>query len=230
MPAVFITGSGTNIGKTFVTAGLIGCFRARNKAVFALKPVVTGFDEASFRESDPAILLQVLGREVTLEAISEIAPWRFRAPLSPDMAADKEGRGLNFSGITGFCRTATAKSEGTLLIEGIGGLMVPLDESHMVLDLIVALGLPVVLVGGTYLGAISHLLCVQEVILNHGLDLRAIVLSETEASPVPQESTLATISNFARRPLFGLSWQNSAGQNQAIFEELADLISTVRPC
>ena len=82
MSAVFITGTGTGVGKTFVAAGLIGYFRRLGQPVAALKPLVSGFDPAAPSGSDPAILLDALGREVNLEELQRVSPWRFRAPLS----------------------------------------------------------------------------------------------------------------------------------------------------
>ena len=152
MTAVFVTGTGTGIGKTFVTTGLIRHFRGCGQMVCALKPVVSGFDPQNPSESDPVRLLEALEREVTPAELERISPWRFRAPLSPDMAARVENRAIDFRRVADYCRAAIAGSGGVLLIEGIGGIMVPLDERHTVLDLMAALGLPLILVGGSYLG------------------------------------------------------------------------------
>ena len=74
------------------------------------------------------------------------------------MAARKEGKAVDFGALVDFCRRAIAACPGTLLIEGIGGVMVPLDEKHTVLDWMAALNIPVVLVAGSYLGSLSHTL------------------------------------------------------------------------
>jgi dethiobiotin synthetase len=156
--AVFITGTGTDVGKTFVAAGLIRYFRGLGQPVAALKPLVSGFDPAAPSGSDPAILLDALGREVKPEEFQRIAPWRFRAPLSPDMAARAENKAIDLQAVVAFCRAAIAGNAGTLLIEGIGGIMVPLDGRHTVLDLMSLLNLPLILVAGSYLGTLSHVL------------------------------------------------------------------------
>jgi dethiobiotin synthetase len=223
--AVFITGTGTGVGKTFVTAGLIGYFRGLGQPVAALKPLVSGFDLAAPSGSDPAVLLEALGREVKPEALQRVSPWRFRAPLSPDMAARAEDRAIDLQAVVDFCRTAIAGNDGALLIEGIGGIMVPLDARHTVLDLMSLLNLPVVLVAGSYLGTLSHVLSAQDVILRHALDLRAIIVSETEGAPVPLDATLATLANFAKAPLLGLRREVPAGQNDRVFQNLAELIA-----
>lgn len=224
MSAVFITGTGTGVGKTFVTAGLIRQLRERKQPVNALKPLVSGFDPKTPLGSDPAILLEALGRKIEPEELETISPWRFRAPLSPDMAARAEGRAIGFRDIIDFCSAAIAANSGTLLIEGIGGIMVPLNQRHTVLDLMVALRLPAILVAGSYLGTLSHTLCAQDVISRHALELRAIVVSETEKSPVPLEATLATLANFTKSPLLGLVRRGPAAHNDAVFRKLTELL------
>ncbi|MGH6836214.1 MAG: dethiobiotin synthase [Methylocella sp.] len=223
MSAVFITGTGTGVGKTFVAAGLIRYFRELGQPVAALKPLVSGFDLAAPAGSDPAILLEALGREVNPEEFKRVSPWRFRAPLSPDMAARVENTAVDFQAVVAFCRAAIAGNDGALLIEGIGGIMVPLDARHMVLDLMLLLNLPLILVAGSYLGTLSHVLSAQDVIVRHALDLRAIVVSESEGAPPPLDATLATLANFAKAPLLGL--RRSARQNDAVFQQLAKLIA-----
>jgi dethiobiotin synthetase len=223
--AVFITGTGTDVGKTFVCAGLIRYFRGLGQSVYALKPIVSGFDPAATSGSDPAVLLEALGREVNPEELNRVSPWRFRAPLSPDMAARAENSAIDLQAVADFCCAAIARDDGALLIEGIGGIMVPLDTRHTVLNLMGLLNLPLILVAGSYLGTLSHVLSAQDVILRHALDLRAIVVSETEGAPVPLDATLTTLANFAKAPLLGLRRQVLARQNDAVFQNLAELIA-----
>jgi dethiobiotin synthetase len=223
--AVFITGTGTGVGKTFVTAGLIGYFRGLGQPVAALKPLVSGFDLAAPSGSDPSVLLEALGREVKPEALKRVSPWHFRAPLSPDMAARAEDRAIDLQAVADFCRAAIARNDGALLIEGIGGIMAPVNARHTVLDLMSLLNLPLILVAGSYLGTLSHVLSAQDVILRHALDLRAIVVSESADAPMPLDATLATLANFAKAPLLGLRRRVPAAQNGAVFQHLAELIA-----
>jgi dethiobiotin synthetase len=103
--------------------------------------------------------------------------------------------------------------------------MVPLDACHTVLDLMIALKEPLILVAGSYLGTLSHVLSAQDVILRHALDLRAIVVSESAGAPPPLDATLATLANFAKAPLLGLLRQVPARQTNAVFQNLAELIA-----
>ena len=199
MSAVFVAGAGTDVGKTFVAGQLIRALIARGVAVDALKPVVSGFDPADWADSDPGQLLAALGRPLTDETLAAISPWRYAAPLSPDMAARLEGRAVDCAAVIGFCRDRIAAQSRTLtLVEGAGGVMSPVDEATTGLDLMAGIGAPVVLVGGSYLGAISHTLTAIEVLCARGLVLKAVVVSESAAAGTPFAETVAAIARLAR--------------------------------
>jgi len=195
MKGAFVTATGTDVGKTFVMAGLIGALRRVGCPVAALKPVATGFNPEILGQSDSAVLLTALGRPATPAGIAAISPWRFRAPLSPDMAARRDGREIDFDSLVAFCR-ASADEEDLVLIEGVGGVMVPLDDRHTVLDWMAALSLPIALVAGTYLGTISHTLTAIDVLIQHRLRVAALFISETQGSSVPLGETAETIARF----------------------------------
>ena len=197
MTTTFITATGTDIGKTFVTAGLIRHIRAAGRTVDAIKPVVSGFDPDAWQESDPAMLLAALGRPITLEEAGRVSPWRFAAPLSPHMAARREGGAIEFQEVVEFCRRSMAARRGVLLIEGIGGIMVPLDDRRTVLDWMSVLRIPIILVAGTYVGTMSHTLTSLEVLVRRNLNVAAVVISESEASAAPLDDTVATLQRFA---------------------------------
>ena len=154
MTGFFITASGTGIGKTFLTTGLLHCYINQGKYAHALKPVLSGCDPETADESDSGLLLAASGQDVTLKNIKAITPWRFAAPLSPDMAARREGKIIDFDAIVHFSREAVNKN-GTVFIEGVGGVAVPLTNTHTVLDWSESIALPTILITGSYLGAIS---------------------------------------------------------------------------
>jgi dethiobiotin synthetase len=195
--AYFITATGTDIGKTFVARGLLRALRAAGRNVAALKPVVSGFDPAEAAGSDSGLLLAALGRPVSPDAIAAISPWRFAAPLAPDMAAAREKRTLDMRELIRFCHAAIEAEPGMLLIEGAGGLMSPVSAEHIMLDWIAALGLPVILVAGSYLGTISHTLTALDVLARRSLKVVAVVVSETAGSPVRLDETRETLARFA---------------------------------
>lgn len=197
MSAYFVTSTGTDIGKTFVTACLIRYLRQSNQPVSALKPIVSGYDSSVVETSDPAVLLSALGRQVTADEIAAIAPWRFRAPVAPDLAAAREGRAIDFEKLISFSRAAINAATGPLFIEGVGGIMVPLDAQRTVLDWMAALDIPLLLVVGGYLGTISHTLTALDVLAQRKLTIAAIVVSESDRDTVELEDTVASIAHFA---------------------------------
>jgi dethiobiotin synthetase len=197
LSAYFVTSTGTDIGKTFVTAGLIRYLRGLGQPVNALKPVVSGYDSSVVETSDPAVLLKALGRQVSADEIAAIAPWRFRAPLSPDTAAAREGRGIDFDQLIAFSRAAIDASTGILFIEGVGGIMVPIDARRTVLDWMAALDISLLLVVGGYLGAMSHTLTALDVLAQRKLKIAAIVVSESERGTVELDDTVSSIARFS---------------------------------
>jgi len=195
--AYFVTSTGTDIGKTFVTAALIRYMRESNQPVSALKPIVSGYDSSVVDTSDPAVLLAALGRPASADEVERIAPWRFRAPLAPDLAAAREGRSVDFDRVVAFSRAAVSNAKGPLFIEGVGGIMVPLAGRRTVLDWMTALDIPLLLIVGGYLGTISHTLTALHVLAQRKLAIIAVVVSETPGSPVPLDETVASIGRFA---------------------------------
>lgn len=212
MRGFFITATGTDIGKTFVTALLIRQLRARGKCVRALKPLLTGYTDDVARESDTGILLDALGLPVNAENIARVTPWRFAAPLAPTMAAEREGRKVDLTEVINFCRAAQQGAEDFLLIEGVGGVMAPLDNQYTVREWTAALRLPAALVTGSYLGAISHTLTALEALQSRDIAIAAIIVSESPASTVPLEETAAAIRDFVKTiPVQILPRQNGLG-------------------
>ena len=195
MSAVFVTGTGTDIGKTFVSCGLIRDARANGRPVDAIKPVVTGFDDAA--NGDPGMLLTALARPVTTEEIARVSPWRFSVPISPHLAAERERRPIDFAQLVEFCEVAIGGARGLMLIEGIGGVMVPLDDRRTVLDLMSVLRIPALLVTGSYVGTLSHTLTALEVLARRNIDIAAIVVNETPGSASSLEETAKTLAHFA---------------------------------
>lgn len=191
---LFVTATGTDVGKTFVTTALTESLRAAGRRVAALKPVATGFDPKHPEASDTGLLLRALGRAMDPDALDDVSPWRFTAPLSPDMAAAREARPIDFDAIVDFCRRP--RDVDVVLIEGIGGVMVPLDARRTVLDLIAALGAPSLLVAGSYLGTLSHTLTAAGMLDARGCALAGVALSESEDQPVPPDETATVLRRF----------------------------------
>jgi dethiobiotin synthetase len=198
--------------------------RGYGQPVEALKPVATGFDAAASASSDPGVLLAALGRSPDPAAIERIAPWRYSAPLSPDMAARREQRPIDFETLVEFCRCAIAIHRGTLLIEGIGGVMVPLDQRHTVLDWMAELRLPVLLVTGSYLGSLSHTLTALDALSHRNLAVTAVVVNETPGSTVPLADTVETLSGFMS-PIVALPRLPAGAEGHPAFAKIAATVT-----
>jgi dethiobiotin synthetase len=196
MTRLFVTATGTDIGKTLVTAMLIHKARALGKSVRVMKPVASGFDEQAPAGSDPAILIEALGKPFDAEMLGQVSPWRFKAPIAAHMAAKREGREVPFGPMVDYSREALNGPEDVVLIEGVGGVMAPLDDDHTVLDWVAALGIPVLLVAGTYVGTISHTLTALGVLRAAGVKVPAIVLNETADAIVSPADQAEAIRRF----------------------------------
>ena len=188
MRTVFVAGAGTDIGKTYVACALIRALRAQGVSVDALKPAVSGFDPAQMQASDSGRLLEALGRPLTPQALPKaldaISPLRFAAPLAPPAAARREGLTLSLEMLLEPCRARLGRPDvEVLLVEGAGGVMSPIAEGATNLDLISALAAPVLLVGGSYLGGISHSLTALETLTARGCETLGLAVSESLDGP-----------------------------------------------
>ena len=199
MVAVFVTASGTDIGKTYVAEALLRQWRQSGRLVAVLKPLLSGYDPADAASSDTGRLLTASGVAITPESIDLVSPWRYAAPLSPDMAAAREGKTVPVDDVIAYCAAAIAEADESgmsLLIEGIGGVMVPLDDTRTVADLIAALGIPAILVGGSYLGSLSHTLTAYEALRARNVTVDSVIISETPDSDVPLDETRDVLARF----------------------------------
>jgi len=206
----FVTATGTDIGKTFITAALARQAKALGKSVAAYKPVMTGFDPAYLDGSDAGILLKALDWPADEKHLARVAPFRFREPLAPSMAARLENRVFPFDDLVAKTGLMLAGPEDVVLIEGIGGVMAPLDGQHAVIDWIAALSVPTLLVAGSYLGALSHTLCALSVLEQRDIPVRAVIVNETPDSPVDLEATADELAHRVKIPLIALR-RNSNG-------------------
>lgn len=195
MQSFFITSSGTDIGKTLVTTTLCWQLKQLGKTVTALKPVITGYHELD-DGSDTALILKSCGITPTPQLMKTVSPWRFTAPLAPNMASGREGQVISLETLVQFCRDHAMLESDVVLVEGVGGVMSPINNQHTALDWMTELGWPAVLVVGSYLGAISHALTALVTLQSRNIMVRALVVSESPDSGVPLDDTVATLEKF----------------------------------
>ncbi len=201
MKALFVAGCGTDIGKTYVTALLVRQLVSAGRKVVALKPLVSGvcdWRDPAFAASDTAILIQAQGLPLSEATIEACSPWRFTAPLSPDMAAAREGRSVKLGEIVDWTRDAIARApkDAMVVIEGVGGAMSPISEDATGLDWLQALGCAALLVTGSYLGAISHTLTTHAAMTARGVDICGVIVNETPGATVDLSETAAALQRF----------------------------------
>lgn len=201
MSVLFVTGAGTDIGKTYVTALAVRQLVAAGRRVVALKPLVSGapdWRDPAFAQSDTAILLAAQGLAIDAARVQACSPWRFTAPLSPDMAAVREGRTLKLDEIIAWTQAAISRAptDAVVVIEGVGGAMSPICEDATGLDWLAALGCPALLVAGSYLGAISHALTTHAAIAGRGVPVAGVIVNETPGSTVDLDDTVAGLQRF----------------------------------
>lgn len=189
----FITATGTDIGKSFITAGLIQQAKSRHVSIAAYKPLISGFDEKNPAISDTGLLLQSLGEPLNKTTLNRLSPWRFRAPLAPSMAARFEGTTIDIEALLTHSRKALSGPEDIILIEGVGGVMVPISANKTVLDWIEALGIPTILVTGSYLGCLSHTLTALRVLQQRQIPIHTLIINESTGSSVALDAVASEL-------------------------------------
>jgi dethiobiotin synthetase len=200
MQGVFITGTGTEVGKTVVAAAIARTAHAAGARVAAFKPAVSGLDEYPLRPEvwdcaaelpDHALLRLASGSS---QGDDEISPYRYGPAVSPHLAAELVGEPIDPDRLRG---SALAATEGCdlLVCEGVGGFLVPLTRDYLVRDFARDLGMPVLIVSTPELGTINHTLLTIEAVRDTGLEVAKVVLNDWPAEPSRLErSNLETIS------------------------------------
>lgn len=214
MKGYFITATGTDIGKTFCTSGLLRAC----PGLKAIKPLLSGYAEGE--ASDSTMLLEAMGQAASPSSINSITPWRFQAPLSPDMAAAREGQVINYDELLAFCQAAIKAAPKGLLVEGAGGAGVPLTATKLTADWIKDLALPALLVSGTYLGSISHCLTTAEFLFKRGISVQAVLLNESLNAPVPTAETKAALERYLSCPILPVRRNAGVEDFAALFNQL----------
>ena len=206
MSVLFVAGAGTDVGKTYVAACLVRRLRAAGRPVVAVKPVASGapaWRDPAFAGTDTGLLLAALGLPLTRETVEACSPWRYAAPLAPDMAAALEGRTLTLGELVAFHAQVLARAPAgaAVVVEGVGGLMSPVASDALGLHWLKALGCPALLVCDSRLGAISHALTARETLRAHGVACAGIVASESPGSPVDVALTASAIAQWTGEPV-----------------------------
>lgn len=199
---VFVTGTGTGVGKSVLAATICAGLAARGERIAALKPAVTGLDEEPGEwPPDHELLATATSAGQSPE---EVAPYRFGPPVSPHYAAELSGASIGAEALLLAARDAGEGSDA-LVVEGVGGLMVPLAPDYLVRDLAADLALPVLITARTGLGTINHTLLALEAARSAGLRVAGVVMTPWPDDPKPIErSNRATVERLGSARVTGL--------------------------
>lgn len=211
--AFFVTGTDTEVGKTFAACVLLHAAAARGLTTLAMKPVAAGFD-ADGRNED----VERLVAASTIRAPRELVnPFGFAAAVAPHIAAAQEGRAIEPDAILDAFRQLAPRAD-FLLVEGVGGFRVPLATGFDTADLAVALGLPVILVVGLRLGCLNHALLTAEAIRARGLAFAGWIANGIDPAMPFRDENIATLRQTLPAPLLGtLPWRPDGDAKTASF-------------
>jgi dethiobiotin synthetase len=201
IPGLFITGTDTGVGKTVVAGAIADWFRRRHRGVGVLKPVATGcvHRREGLVSEDAEFLAHCADARFPLDVI---CPQRYAEPLAPSVAAERAKRPLDWDAVQRSMRAIEAGSD-VLIVEGVGGVMVPLDGSHTVLDLVRWLRLPVVVVARPDLGTINHTLLTLAALQSADATIAGVVINRypTDTPDAAQETNPRVIEKWGKVPL-----------------------------
>ncbi|OJB07104.1 dethiobiotin synthase [Burkholderia ubonensis] len=230
--SLFVTGTDTEIGKTFVSAALLHGFARLGLRAAAMKPVAAGaYEQDGVWRNEDADQLDAAANVVLPPELR--TPFLLKAPAAPHLAAAQEGVTLDLDTIVACHREALTRAD-VVVVEGAGGFRVPLTGTRDMADLAVALGVPVVLVVGVRLGCISHALLTADAIRQRGLTLAGWVANHVDPAMSFQDENVATLRDWLDRehgaPLIGRipRLAPAAPESAAATLDVAALIDTLR--
>jgi dethiobiotin synthetase len=174
---VFVTGTGTEVGKTVVAATIARTHAESGERVAVFKPAVSGFEAPG--EPDHELLRRAAGSE---QSDDEVAPFRYAPPVSPHLGAELAGEAIDPAALRAAALQAASAAE-LLVVEGVGGFLVPLTLGYLVRDFARDLALPVVIAAAPGLGTINHTLLTVEAVRSVGLEVLAVVLTPWPETP-----------------------------------------------
>lgn len=204
---IFITGTGTDVGKTIVTAALLRALRSRGLHAASMKPVQTGafMLEGKWRAPDLDLHLEAANLEVSPETYALMAPYCYAPPCSPHLAGRMAGTYPEVDEII-RCAHALLEEYDCLLVEGAGGLLAPLDEGRTMLDLVQVLDCPTLVVATTGLGTINHSLLTLGALAAHHLPVLGMAFTHAEPLHAPDImlDNPETIARLGDVPILGV--------------------------
>ncbi|CDZ78415.1 ATP-dependent dethiobiotin synthetase BioD [Legionella massiliensis] len=201
MRPYFITGTDTDCGKTYVSCQLLDYFKNREKPALALKPVASGCRENNGQLESEDVLHLTKHNSPTAYPING---WQYAPPISPHLAAKAVNSSLSVKELASFCLDERYQSFSPLLIEGAGGLMVPLNDEETWVDFLTFTKIPAIVVVGMKLGCINHALLTDAVLKMNNIETVGWIANCLDSSMLALEGNLATLTDKMQIPLLGV--------------------------
>lgn len=216
----FVTGTDTNAGKTFVTAGLLGAAKRAGIKSFGLKPIAAGatWVDGALRHEDGLLIQAASSVHLPYEQVNPVV---FEARMPPHIAAMQENKLITASRLEGYVKGALLTPHEFVLIEGAGGWRMPINDRELLSDVAKMLDFPVILVVNVKLGCLNHAILTAEAIARDGLTLAGWI-ANTGGQKIPcYDENLASFSTMFSAPLLGaLPWSTDEKVLQNQFDQL----------
>lgn len=200
----FVTGTDTDVGKTYCSVALLEKFSQAGLKTLALKPVASGCELTSdgLRNADALALMQQATIKVPYE---EVNPFTFEPAIAPHLAAKMANKRVTVRQLEGFCKgTMTLNRPDVLLVEGAGGWRCPINERETLADLAISLRAEIILVVGIKLGCINHAILTAEAIRRDGLVLAGWIANCISPATSYKEENIESINHYLNAPLLGV--------------------------
>ncbi len=226
---IFITGTDTGVGKTFVAEGLIRAVKAMGTHVCPMKPVESGctMKRGELVPADAMALIKAAGVD---ESIDLVNPYRMKNPLAPSVAAEIEGVAIKKKNIISAFNCISKKYD-MVIVEGAGGIMVPVFKKYLFLDLAFDLKLPVIIVARPGLGTINHTLLTINALRNKGLRVLGVIINyaEKNRTGLPEKTNPSCIEKLGEVPILGtIPHLGASKRTGSVFRTIAEKIIRAR--
>ena len=216
--AYFITGTDTNIGKTYIATAFIEYFVSLGRKTVGMKPISAGCETLAGQLANEDAL-QLLAASNLNAAYCIVNPYAYAPAIAPHIAAHLAGETISIANIQAAFAQLTMLAE-VIIVEGAGGFLVPINASETIADLSLALNIPIILVVGMRLGCINHALLTVQAIENKGLKIAGWIANEIGCSMPYLQENIASLVTRINAPYLGfVAWQNADSMDK-IYNQL----------
>jgi dethiobiotin synthetase len=219
---ILITGTDTGVGKTYTALGIIETVNSAGIKIVAMKPLETGCRQYGKRliPSDATKLMKASG----MSEIDIVNPYRFKTPVAPYVAARLENRRIDINDIKKIYRELSLQND-LIVVEGAGGLLVPITKNFSYADLAKELSLSILVVSANKLGVINHVLLTVDYIKTHGLQLLGVVMNNiSKKDNVAKRTNAHTLSLLLGKEFIGEMMFNQPGKDARVYKKILTLL------